>query len=336
MCQFNLQTLSQRRTQIMGFAMLSVVFFHSGFDLVTIPPLQILKQWGDVGVDMFLLMSGIGIYHSLNHKPNIPSFLKSRLRRILPAHLLVCGCWFLFLDIFLYGEGFLTFLLDVSSLNFWINGRLTTWYLSSLLVMQFLTPIYLRRLEEHPHMDRIAIPVVLLLCLIITYIPFLNEKIGHLLIALYRIPAYLVGLSIGRRICNNNALVSVSVPQLAAIIVVSLGVLVVSSGLTPLYLRWVLRYAAYLPIAIMICIGVTFLPENKVFRYFGMHSLEVYLLHEKVLWVFSALATRIIPGKEIHSVVVNILAIVVTCVGANILHAMLSFKTKRKGARNFA
>ena len=316
--------------------MLSVVFFHSGFDLSIIPPLQALKQWGDIGVDMFLMMSGIGIYHSLNNKPDIPNYLKNRLRRILPAHLLVCGCWFFFLDIVLYGEGLFAFLLDLSSLNFWINGRLTTWYLSSLLIMQFLTPVYLKCLKKYPLMDRIVIPAVLLLCLVITYTPFLNETLEHLLIFLYRIPAYLLGLSIGRRICSNNATVFVPIPLLVAVLIASVGILLVSSGLTPLYLRWVLRYAAYLPISLMLCVVVTYLPENRLFRYLGTHSLEVYLLHEKVLWVLSALSTRIIPGKEIHSAVVNVLAIVLTCIGANILHAMLSMKLRRKGVRNCA
>lgn len=63
MIHFDLSILSKRRTQIMGFAMLAVVYFHSGFDLSMIPLLQILKQWGDIGVDIFLVMSGIGIYH---------------------------------------------------------------------------------------------------------------------------------------------------------------------------------------------------------------------------------------------------------------------------------
>ena len=125
----DLKRFSTSRTQIMGVSMMLVVLFHSGFELSAVPILSLLKQWGDIGVDMFLLMSGMGIYHSLNKKPDTAAYIRNRFRRILPAHLIVCGCWFFFLDIVLYREGILTFLMDVTSLNFWINGRLTTWYL---------------------------------------------------------------------------------------------------------------------------------------------------------------------------------------------------------------
>lgn len=336
MFRFDLEVLSKRRTQIMGFAMLSVIYFHSGFDFSFIPPLQLLKQWGDVGVDIFLVMSGIGIYHSLSHKSNVPAYIRSRLRRILPAHLLVCGCWFFFLDIILYRESFLTFLMDVTSLNFWINGRLTTWYLSSLLVMQFLTPAYAGMWKRYPHMDRVIIPVVLLLCLGITYIPALNQAFEHLLVFFYRIPAYLVGLSIGRRICENRASVSVSAPLVACILGISICILAISSGLTPWYLRWVLRYATYLPIALILCGITVHLPENRLFRYFGTRSLEIYLLHEKILWVISIIACRVIGDGTLQTTLINVLAILVSCAGAEILRYILKHFFTRKGVKRLA
>lgn len=332
MIHFDLTMLSKRRTQIMGFAMLSVVFFHSGFDLSMIPLLQLLKQWGDIGVDIFLVMSGIGIYHSLSRKPDVSSYLRSRVRRIVPAHLLVSSVWFFFLDMILYKEGFVTFLMDVTSLSFWINGRLTTWYLSSLLVMQFLSPFYVNLWKKHPALDRVAIPVVILGCLCITYTPALNQALEHLLIAFYRIPAFLVGLSIGRRICENRSTLSISAPLGLLLLGGSICILVISSGLTPLYLRWVLRYAVYLPIALALCFAVIHVPENKLFRYFGTRSLEIFLLHDKVVWVTTILARRIWGEGPLRCAIVNVLAILIACIGAEILHRVivLIFSEKRR------
>ena len=318
----------------MGFAMMCVVFFHSSFDFHIIPPLNVLKQWGDIGVDIFLLMSGLGIYHSLSRNSDIPAYIRGRLCRIVPKHLLVCGVWFFFLDVLLYREGIVTFLMDVTSLNFWTNGKLTTWYLSSLLLMQLLTPMFIRQWRKHPSVGFLAIPAVLLTCLGITYTPVLDNSLGHLLVFFYRIPAYLLGLFIGRRICENRSIVSIPILLVWLTLGVSVGILIISSGLTPWYLRWVLRYAAYLPIALAICCGVVRLPDNKVFRYFGTNSLEIYLLHEKVLWVLSILARRIIGDGFIQSAFINILAILLTCVGAKILKNLFTHIITEKGVKS--
>lgn len=332
MFHFDLKRFSTNRTQIMGVSMLCVVFFHSGFDLNDVPILSIFKQWGDIGVDMFLLMSGMGIYHSLSKKPDTSAYIRSRFRRILPAHLVVCGCWFFLLDIVLYREGLLAFLMDVTSLNFWINGRLTTWYLSSLLVMQVLTPIYLKIWKRYPRFDWLCIPVVYMLCGIITYTPEWNSALEHLLVFFYRIPAYLVGLSIGRRICNQRSEVSASVPIVGFALALSILVLSISSGLTPFYLRWVLRYAAYLPLALMLCVAVSRIPESRILTFWGTRSLEIYLLHEKVLWVLSVISGRIFSDRVDCSFIINVLAILISCFCAQILHNLISHLIRRKEA----
>lgn len=330
MFHFDLKQFSVKRTQIMGIAMICVVIFHSGFDLSAFPILSNLKQWGDVGVDIFLVMSGIGIYHSLQRKPNVSQYLRNRLLRILPAHLIVCGCWFFALDILLYREGILTFLMDVTSLNFWINGHLTTWYLSSLLVMQILTPAYIEFWKKHPRFDWISILLVYLMCLTITYTPALNNCLEHLLIFFYRIPSYLVGLSLGRKIYNNRSKITAPLPLVITVLFLSIGVLMISSGLTPFYLRWVLRYAAYLPLALMLCAGATLIPQNGILHFWGTRSLEIYLLHEKILWILSILSNRLIGADNSSPFLINLLAILLSCFGAQILHKLLSRFVQRK------
>lgn len=314
----------------MGVSMILVVLFHSGFDLSAVPLLALLKQWGDIGVDMFLLMSGIGIYHSLYKKPDTAAYIRNRFHRILPAHLIVCGCWFFFLDIVLYREGILTFLMDVSSLNFWFNGQLTTWYLSSLLVMQVLTPMYIKIGEKYPRFDCFIIPAVFIVCGVITYTPALDSILNHLLVFVYRIPAYLVGLSIGKKICEQRSEISVSVPVVICVLGLSSLILAISSGLTPFYLRWVLRYVAYLPLALMLCAVAALIPNNGILHFCGTRSLEIYLLHEKLLWVLTVLSSRLIGQDNNSSFLINLLAVLLSCFGAEILHKLIARFIQRK------
>jgi len=136
MIDFDYKILSTKRTTIMGTAMLLVVFFHSSIDLSRIPILQLIKQSGDIGVDIFLIASGIGIYFSLLKHQSFVAYISSRIQRILPAYFIINSIWFAAWDFILGDPDFLAFLLDISSLSFWLNGRLTTWYLSSLFLLQ--------------------------------------------------------------------------------------------------------------------------------------------------------------------------------------------------------
>lgn len=94
MITIDLKTISKNRTTIMGMAMLLVMFFHSSIELSGCSVLAALKDMGDVGVDIFLMMSGFGIYCSLKKDDNLHRFYKKRLLRILPAYLLINGVWY--------------------------------------------------------------------------------------------------------------------------------------------------------------------------------------------------------------------------------------------------
>ena len=62
---FNYHYLSSERKTIMGFAILWIMFFHSSGDYSHFHVLKTIKEFGNLGVDIFLLLSGIGLYYSV-------------------------------------------------------------------------------------------------------------------------------------------------------------------------------------------------------------------------------------------------------------------------------
>ena len=91
--QFEVKRISRARQMCMGAAMLMVVFFHSGIGLQSEFG-KFMKEMGDIGVDIFFIMSGLGIYYSLYQNGDALQFFKKRVIRILPAYLIVDGLWF--------------------------------------------------------------------------------------------------------------------------------------------------------------------------------------------------------------------------------------------------
>lgn len=91
---FEARRFSTARAQIMGYAMLCIVFFHSSFPIAETSLFYAIKNLCDIGVDIFLFVSGIGIWFSLNKHANVAAYVQRRCLRILPAFLIVNTLWF--------------------------------------------------------------------------------------------------------------------------------------------------------------------------------------------------------------------------------------------------
>lgn len=66
MSAFNVSDISQYRTHLMGVATLLVLFGHSAGNGVVMPGwMESLCGLASVGVDIFLFVSGLGLWYSL-------------------------------------------------------------------------------------------------------------------------------------------------------------------------------------------------------------------------------------------------------------------------------
>ena len=64
-----LANISRYRGELMGLAMLFIVLFH-----VALPRSDAfygLRRMGNIGVDMFLFLSGVGLWFSWTRDPNV-------------------------------------------------------------------------------------------------------------------------------------------------------------------------------------------------------------------------------------------------------------------------
>ena len=78
-----LANISRFRGELMGAAMLFIILFHVG--LPREDAFYGLRRMGNVGVDMFLFLSGIGLWFSWVKNPDVKRFFIRRYLRIYPA-----------------------------------------------------------------------------------------------------------------------------------------------------------------------------------------------------------------------------------------------------------
>lgn len=274
--------LSTCRGELMGVAMLWVMLFHAYSLPVPWLPLDLVKRMGFAGVDIFLLLSAMGLYVSRRNRPEegFLSYLTRRLKRVLPAYWLVVGVYSLWLVV----RGSIrwsTALWSMSTLHYWFEIPDTfNWYVPALLVFYALAPFYIRLFDRCPRKEWLTAAVSLL-----SYGVYrLSSPLGffHTVDFIYRIPAFAMGVLAGYYLLEKRPLtwrhcVAWGIPAVVGLV---LGVLT---------LKWVIYvpYCYLIALLLMpVCLAGAWLLQflrrgwlGKILRLIGACSLEIYLLN---------------------------------------------------------
>ena len=160
----------------MGVAALSIILCHAlqyGVDIQGFP--RKLLIYGNIGVDVFLFLSGMGCWFSLMKSQDYFLWLKRRFFRIFIPYtivLLILRLLGLGVDHSPWGEWLLYF----STFRFWTHHD-GMWYVALLVLLYPLTPLLHRSFELSRNRTVIATTLIALI-LIITHLPV--EKTGEL------------------------------------------------------------------------------------------------------------------------------------------------------------
>ena len=197
--------LSKYRSELMGAAMLWVMLFHAADLTFPIPGLDLFRAAGFGGVDIFILLSAMGLSLSLSRlEQEYGAFLARRARRILPAYFVVMVPYTLFL--ILRGQAPLSALVWNSTLlAYWVHAPgAFNWYVSGILLFYVLTPWCFRRLRRSRH--RVlwtagAGAAAVAVCHVL-----IQDEYWHYLDVFYRFPIFFLGLLVGLYVWEDRRL----------------------------------------------------------------------------------------------------------------------------------
>lgn len=292
--------LSRCRSELMGLAMVWVLLFHAFYMTPQTKWLRDLKDLGYLGVDVFILLSAMGLAVSLSRrKQRYGDYLKRRLVRVLPLYWLVVGLYGLALR--LAGQVSLrTVVWSLSTLFYWFQKpSIFNWYIPGLLAFYLLAPPAVALLKR----CRYKLPVVAALSLLCyPFFHFLQMRgVTHLNDVILRIPVFLLGLLLGLFIAQGRQLAWWSLCLWAAL-----------PFMVPL-LKGMIHYY-YLPAnlsfalgCVILCLGLgwllSLLPEKgprRLLRLLGECSLEIYLLNVVLVLEYPRLSAFIPLGTDHH------------------------------------
>lgn len=302
--KFNLSWLSKYRNELFGLAAISIIIYHftsdyvesdlfsAGGSVASILTNGYCEFISSIGVEIFLLLSGMGLFFAFSKEEKLGPFYKRRLLRIIPTYCLVCIPYYIVRDLIITNQGILAALKHFSFYSFIKNGDVSMWFIFAILVFYLVYPIlyYLFKGKRH----NLVCLFALLLIVVVFFLkmqdfaPAITDNIS---LMLSRIPIFIIGCYMAPFIKKQKQIplwmvcIWIIFAFVGRIALIKMGVGVLATrGFN------VILCAALVLLCCMILntINITGRMEivRKVLNRCGIHSLELYMTHTALRWIF--------------------------------------------------
>ncbi len=276
-----LQDISTHRSSLMGLSIIAIQLFHQKF-LGTFP-FTIFHYYGYWGVDVFLLLSGMGLVNSLQ-KNTLKIYYQRRIMRILPS----CAFFGILKTIvFLIISMACIVPDDTFQCNWGTPLCLDLWYIRAIIVYYLLSPVLYKYLQKCPYL---TMTVVFLLFFANNLFLRVHDADSPTWI-IERLPVFAIGmlLMVRKSLLSAKTITLSAISLLLAITIVSIykGDIYTTYPWTAHMFSLALGTTAMIYFMVWI---LNHIPERLLvsIKWAGSISLEIYLIHE---FVFNAAAT---------------------------------------------
>lgn len=271
-----LQGLSDYRSQLMGVAIIWIMFFHSGIDAPE--PFVLRALWylfvsfgGGIGVDIFFILSGFGLVYSaskLTSDSHWWSWEGKRMIRIIPSYLIVA--------IATYSIRGGVNLYNILQINFLADGIRDFWFISAIVICYLTFPFLYMLSKKIGMREACGVAMFLSIALYCSIYYFSPEYYKKLEIFLLRIPCFILGVYWGW-LCKKKLLKEYIWNIIVSIVVCPFSVYLSFPGSD----RWMYFFGTIIFLQILVSLFkiINLRSFHNIFAYFGARSLQIYLVH---------------------------------------------------------
>ena len=340
---FNLFTISQARSVLFGIATLWIGLFHS--DHLSLAPytdsrfligaFHFFRSIGNVGVDMFLLLSGIGLFFSFSRDGRVLSFWKKRLLRVLPTAFLIATVYFSFRYVTgRYTSGFSEYFSRMTFTYFFREGERVFWFISLILVLYLVFPVLYKVIERYRGPGTVGL-VALVVALTMTLRQVAPDTYANIEIALCRVPVFIIGIWAGKFVVQKKevdrrwlwAFLAAAVAALVFLFFFSKIMKALVAGYDPSEdeIRYIFLYRyASCPLGISLVVLDSYICTalrsrgrcnllRNFFDFVGMYSMEYYMIYLNIVHYLERIY-QISPKQEIMLCFGSFVVSLVLCV----------------------
>jgi peptidoglycan/LPS O-acetylase OafA/YrhL len=294
---FDIGWFSTYRDALFGFAIIAIVIWHfvENYTQATewgyvhetgLKPLLISiygRYIGSIGVEIFIFLSGMGLWYSFSKNSSLKDFYSKRLKRIAAPYIIVALLYWSIKDIYFRHAPSL-FVKDITFVTFFTRGTTAIWFIGFITLMYIIFPLLYKIIYSGKHKG-VRVFVLIALCAALTETIFykMPDFYSNIEIALTRVPVFIAGIAAAPVIKRAE---KIRYKDAFAYIFLAAAVDYSAIYLLPSSNSLFYRYAdgaysiALMMVFIMIwrVIGRVHIIDSA-FRLAGKYSLEIYLLH---------------------------------------------------------
>lgn len=314
--------LSLFRTELMGAAIIMVMLCHNTIQFPNSDLNFIWKSissYFQVGVDIFLILSGFGCVFSIQKTSTYREFIWRRISRIIPTYIIVDGAWCIMQKI-IWNTSVIEIAKEYSLASFFIHGVLSEWYIAAILVLYVSCPFfyYLLKCDRKRYYLLFVTIFIVSICASFFDLPDTIYTINEIFIV--RIPAFGVGILLGEYMISgefkNSELKGIHNKNVCWIVFfllcVTVSLLVVNSTYNNIN-KWCVMRALFLPLGLLLsvflCRVMRYGNIRRIFRLFGGITLELYLLHGKILNVVDSFVQNKMGNGMSTLIIIQIISV---------------------------
>lgn len=316
--------LSVFRTELMGMSTLLILICHMcGYvNLSTVA--RYILSLGNIGVDLFLFLSGMGMWNSLSnggYKGIRYWYIHRYLKLFIPYLIIILPY-----DAYRYAIGqmpgfdSLDYLFGLSTLRFYVSHD-TPWFIAALIPLYLLSPLFFRLLRKYRWTAAIVLICIFYLCLFIPasfQLDLLNNVIKNTQFVIVRATVFVLGFALGQPIKENK---QISLWWLIVLFLVGILVVIATRHLVYGY------FFLTMPLLFVFCkfIRSGGVRIRKFVHLMGEISLESYILNgilpKIVITIFAAL--QLLSGENMIPYIVACLISIPVGYGFHLISKMI-------------
>lgn len=279
--------LSRYRKALLGLAMLSIMFFHSQIGVNKI--LFYVKEIGYGGADVFVFLSGFGIFYSLKKNEDIKDFYKRRAWKIIPVYLPFILMWLCYTRLN-KGIGIKEVLGNVTFTGIMAGiPNQFNWFIQAIVLFYFVSPCIYALIKNKKK-------YILILCAfcLLSSVSFVGYR--YKLMIVIRMVTFIIGMYYGMQSYNRNNLSKKTIAELGLGSFLGITcILYLINYNESLLWKYGIWWYPFIIIVPFICLMSSVIFDKitkiklgrilvKIFEWIGDNSFEIYLIH---IWAFS-------------------------------------------------
>lgn len=286
-----LNDISKHRRPLFGVAIIWICLLHWS-DLASMPDtMYAALSVGSVGVDIFIFLSGFGLFYSFSKDGRVLPFYAKRILRIIPSYLMALV---VLTAVLLVNGSFdpVNLLLRLFLLDFWVDGDSVYWYISFIMALYLIFPLFFTCFDTVKK-KTVLFVLVTVICFSSHFIPGLETTKYDM--AYDRLPAFILG-SLAAQLDLEDRDKKIFLKKKYDLMVIAL--LVVVFIFSVIYVEYYYQdpynfkyYTNILLGLLLIAVNIMIFkidrarPVIVAFSFLGDISLELYLMHCLVMTV---------------------------------------------------